>query len=284
MTCTAFHLLAALGAAVLTGCANAPATPPDNTPAELRSARFVLLGEVHDNPHHHAMRALWLRALLADGRPTRVVFEQLDRALDAELRHAQVANPDDSSAVVAAGGLDMQGWRWPMHQPIIAAALAGGAELAGGNLAHDAVRAVVRQGRAAVPADLRALLDDAAWTGPMERALKLEIDLSHCGALPPAQWAPMALAQRTRDAAMARAMLDAPTSARVVLIAGNGHVRRDRGVPAYLRATGVPATEIVAVGLLEDGPEEGDAYDLVRRTAGQPRQDPCVAFTPQRRR
>ena len=37
----------------------------------LRSARFILLGEVHDNAEQHRLRAALLRDLLADGRPTR---------------------------------------------------------------------------------------------------------------------------------------------------------------------------------------------------------------------
>jgi uncharacterized iron-regulated protein len=36
----------------------------------LRSARYVLLGEIHDDAQHHRLRAALLRALLADGRPT----------------------------------------------------------------------------------------------------------------------------------------------------------------------------------------------------------------------
>jgi uncharacterized iron-regulated protein len=267
------RLLIGLIPLVLAGCAHAPPTLP---PA-VAGARFVLLGEVHDNPRHHAQRAQWLQALLADGRPTRVVFEQMDATRDDELRAARGASPTDSTAIALAGGLDAKAWRWPLHQPLFDAALAGHAELAGGNLPRERIRAVVRDG--SVPAELRALLDAPGWTAEQQRDTEIDIAQGHCGALPAAQIAPMALAQRVRDASMAHAMLVAPAGSRVVLMAGNGHVRRDRGVPHYLRAAGVPAGDIVTVAWLEDDEAEAaGVYDLSQRTAREPRPDPCAAF------
>ncbi|MFZ5550134.1 MAG: ChaN family lipoprotein [Pseudomonadota bacterium] len=274
-------------ALALAGCVQTPVAPAAATasteaptlPPELRSARFILLGEVHDNPLHHAWRAQWLRTLLADGRPTRVLFEQLDRAKDAELRQARATAPTDSAAIARAGGLDEKAWRWPLHQPLFDAALAGGADITGGNLARDAVRSVVRQGPAAVPADLQPLLDAPGWTAEQQRATEADIEQGHCGALPPSQLAPMALAQRTRDAAMAQAMLAAPAGTRVVLIAGNGHVRDDRGVPHHLRVAGVPPAQIASVGFIEvgDTPAPG-TYGRTVTTPRTERPDPCEAF------
>jgi uncharacterized iron-regulated protein len=275
----------ALFLALAAGCAQAPvAEPPAQAtapalPPELHGARFILLGEVHDNPQHHAWRAAWLRTLLADGRPTRVVFEQLDRARDADLRQARAATPTDSAAIARAGGLDEKAWRWPLHQPLFDATLAGHADIAGGNLARDTVRSVVRQGDAAVPADLRPLMAAPGWTPEQQRATEADIEQGHCGALPPSMLTPMALAQRTRDVAMAQAMLVAPAGTRVVLIAGNGHVRQDRGVPHHLRAAGVPAAQIASVGFVEvgDTPAPG-LYSRVVTAPRAERPDPCEAF------
>jgi uncharacterized iron-regulated protein len=276
-------LAAAIAVVLATGCAQAPtddaAPPPADPPSDLRQARFVLLGEVHDNPSHHAWRARWLTTLMADGQPTRVVFEQLDRAKDADLRAARAATPTDSATVARAGGLDDKAWRWPLHQPLFDAALAGHAEVVGGNLSREAIRTVVRQGPAAVPADLRPLLNAPGWTPEQQGATERDIDQGHCGALPATQLAPMALAQRLRDVAMAQAMLSAPPGTRVVLIAGNGHVRNDRGVPHHLRAAGVPASQIRSVGFIEQGESPGPApYDRVVSTPRTVRPDPCEVF------
>ncbi len=250
----------------------------------LRSARYVLLGEIHDNAAQHRLRAALLRALLADGRPTRVVFEQIDREHNA----AVAAAGRDTEAVVSAGQLDKKGWRWPLHRPLFNAALVGGASVVGGNLSRAEASGVVRGGVALAPADLQRWLtapdpadgSPAAWTATQDALLRQQVDTGHCGALPPAMIAPMALAQRARDAALAAAMTSAPPSVRVVLIAGNGHVRRDIGVPHYLAAA--PTEGVVSIAFLERA-EEGamvadGPYDEAWFTARVERPDPCAAF------
>lgn len=252
----------------------------------LRPARFVLLGEIHDNAAQHRLRAALLRALLADGRPTWVVFEQLDRAHNAAVQAA----PRDTDAVVTAGQLDRQAWRWPLHRPLFEVALAAGATVLGGNLSRAEASRVVRGGVEQVPADLQRWLAEggsaaaqpSAWTSAQEAALRQQIDTGHCGALPPALLAPMAWAQRARDAALAATLASVPAGARAVLIAGNGHVRRDTGVPHYLPAG--PADGMVSVGFMErlsGGAEVSDGpYDEVVYTAAVARPDPCASFHP----
>jgi uncharacterized iron-regulated protein len=253
----------------------------------LRSARYVLLGEIHDDAQHHQLRAALLRALLADGRPTWVVFEQIDRQHNA----AVAAAPRDTEAVVTAGKLDRKGWKWPLHRPLFDAALAGGATVLGGNLSRAEASSVVRGGVAQAPVELQRWLsapDDSgtappsAWRPTQDAELRHQVDVGHCGALPPAMIAPMALAQRARDAALAAAMTGAPPNVRVVLIAGNGHVRRDIGVPHYL--TAARADDIVSIGFLErasDGQTAADGpYDEAWFTAPVERPDPCASFRP----
>jgi uncharacterized iron-regulated protein len=257
------------------GCATTPKPLGDSELPRLRQARFVLLGEVHDNASQHLMRAALLSELLADGRPSCVVFEQMDRAENAAI----AAAPRDAESIATAGKLDRRGWQWPLHRPLIDAALGASARIAGGNLRTDEVRAIVRGGTSALPADLRSALADQGWSQEQQAAMEREIDDGHCHALPSSQWPAMALGQRARDAALALSLLDAAAGdGRAVLIAGNGHVRRDLGVPFYLRAAGVPAVQIVSVGYVETA-EKAAPYDIVRVTGGVAgRPDPCAAF------
>lgn len=256
------------------GCAGVPHDLDQTARERLRDARFLLLGEVHDNPEHHSRRAALLTEVLDDGRPTTVVFEQMSRNAEADISAA----PRNAEAIADAGRLDRRGWRWPAHKPLLDAALGASARLLGGNLERAEASAIVRDGVLAVPPDLRSMLDDPTWGPEQERALEREIDVGHCHALPAAQWHRMALAQRARDASMAQALLRAAgANGRAVLIAGNEHVRLDLGVPHYLRAAGVPAAQIVAVGYLEE-PGSEDIYDLVQLTTRVPRDDPCAAF------
>jgi uncharacterized iron-regulated protein len=255
----------------LAACAGAATDP---LVASLRGARYVLLGETHDNAEQHRRRAVLLRELLADGRPARVVFEQLDRDRNAAI----MAAPRKAEAVADAGGLDRAAWRWPMHKPLVEAALEGGAKIAGGNVSRAQLRDVVQKGAAAAPADLRPMLDDAGWSRAQQAELESLIHRGHCETLPPDRLAPMALAQRVRDAAMASEMLKAAPSERVVLIAGNGHVRKDVGVPHYLREAGIPSADIAVVGYLEHGEQTDAPFDRTLRTTAANRPDPCAAL------
>jgi uncharacterized iron-regulated protein len=94
----------------------------------------------------------------------------------------------------------------------------------------------------------------------------------------------MVNAQRARDMRMARALAGAGVE-RTALIAGNGHVRRDRGVPLYLAGASALAIGQVEVRPGVDAPADyfgGFAsvrsYDYVRFTPRATREDPCITF------
>jgi uncharacterized iron-regulated protein len=270
---------------LLAACASSPTDATDKTSTTLPSSKvepeFVLLGELHDNPDHHRARAEQLRRLIAQEPTTVVVFEQFSRSEDAAVAQARKAAPGDVNAVIDAAKFDRKGWRWPLHQPLFDAALQSGAEVRGGNIDRDQIGKIVREGDAAWPADLLALRDRAVWNGTQQDALRKDIQDGHCGAMPEAMLPGMVQAQRARDAAMAQAMLDARKSGarRVVLIAGNGHVRRDVAVPVYLQAAGVPASDIDAIAYLEPGSETpAGGYDRVERAPAPSREDPCAQF------
>ncbi|HSC24127.1 MAG TPA: ChaN family lipoprotein, partial [Casimicrobiaceae bacterium] len=102
-------------------------------------ARFRLLGEIHDDPAHHAIRARVLGEIAERGLRPAVVMEQFDLDHDAALRAAQRRHAD-AERVASAGSLDRKGWQWPMHRPIVAQALASDLPLRPGNLSRAAFR------------------------------------------------------------------------------------------------------------------------------------------------
>ena len=59
-----------------------------------------------------------------------------------------------------------------------------------------------------------------------------------------------------------------------MLIAGNGHVRGDIGVPFWLHRQGSAAH---AVGFLEPA-SDGAGFDEVHRIPAATREDPCAGF------
>ena len=266
---------------VLAACASSTPPPPSSASPARSEPPFVLLGELHDNPDHHRARAEQLRQLIAQEPRTAVVFEQFSRGEDGAVAQARKTSPGDVNAVIDAAKFDRKSWRWPLHQPLFDAALQGGAEVRGGNLDRDQIRRIVREGDAAWPADLLALRARTPWNDTQQGTLRQDIQDGHCGAMPEAMLPGMVQAQRARDAAMAQAMLAARAAGakRVVLIAGNGHVRRDVAVPVYLQAAGVPASDIDAVAYLEPGSATpAGGYDRVERATAPSREDPCAQF------
>jgi uncharacterized iron-regulated protein len=97
--------------------------------------------------------------------------------------------------------------------------------------------------------------------------------------LPETMFEPMALAQRARDATMGSAML-ASRGRPVVLIAGAGHARTDRGVPEFLRAHGPAGSKIVSLEFqeVETGVNEPrpSPFEFVWYTPRATDEDPCA--------
>jgi uncharacterized iron-regulated protein len=298
---SARRFLAALAVAVLPACSGVPHTPSDaleNRIWDVRAGTFIgqeqlarhlskvryrLLGEVHDHPAHHALRAALVGKFAAPGTATEIYFEQFDREHDAALRAAQ-ARGADADALAVAGKL-AAGWRWPLHKPLLEAALAAGHPVRAVNLSRaDAGRIVAAGALRAEESVLAAAIARANWSAERERALREEMFESHCRMLPEHLAPGMALAQRARDASIALTLSAAPGGA--VLIAGNGHVRLDKGVPLYLP----PDTALASVGFVETRPGMTDprdyargrdgehSYDYVWFTPPQARPDPCEAL------
>ena len=261
--------------------------------AAITAARYGLLGEMHDNSEHHAIRARLITAIAEAGARPAVVFEQFDLDRDAALVAAQAAGAN-AEGLANAGRLDRKGWIWPMHKPLLETALRLGLPVRAGNVPREALRtdlqpAADRDATAVGYARFRA----ARWTDTQAAALHAEIFEAHCGKLPESVVPRIVLAQRLRDAAMAQALVDDATPSGAILIAGNGHVRADLGVPVYLHAPGLPGADArsISVGLIEITPDDERAADFPRKiiathpgfdyvwfTPPAPRDDPCAGI------
>jgi uncharacterized iron-regulated protein len=276
---------------VLAGCALSPPASVDRItePASgkpmaraalldlMRNSDYVLLGEHHDNADHHQLRAGLLAALPA---PVAVVMEHLPRGaappLSRDLR---------GSALLLAlqeAGFDARGWRWPLHEPLFSAIAAAGHQLLGGNLPRDLARRTAREGPGALPTELRAAIDAAPLAAGARAALVEDLVRGHCGQLPPERAPNMLLAQRGRDAAMAAALIEARnkrTNGPVLLLAGNGHVRRDHGVAQLLQGL-QPKARVLSVGFVEAGGTVSPGiFDLTWTTPAMERADPCAGMS-----
>lgn len=244
--------------AVLSACA----TPRiDAWPAD---RPLVLLGEVHDNVPGHALRLQAVQRHLAGGARPAIVMEQFDRQQQATIDRLRATGAGADAIVTAAGGT---GWQWEFYRPYVALALQYGLPLVAANVGREEARRVMRDGLAAGGYD-------PAVPQAMLAAHALAIEASHCGHVGGDLARRMALAQVARDQAMARAVATHAGQG-AVLLAGNGHVRTDIGVPPWLP----PALrdQTLAIGVVEQG-DTTQAFDRRVETPVQPRPDPCAAM------
>lgn len=252
---------------------------PDALASRLVSKRFVLVGEFHDNPDHHRLQA-WI---IAKVKPSAVVLEMLDVDQSAALDAFQAKGDWKPAAMGEALDWEKRGWpAWSSYQPIAEAIKESGAKLVAGNAERAKARAIVKGGLANLDApEVKALGLDRPLPEAADAAQRAEIATSHCDMLPEDLLPGMALAQRLRDATMARALLKSTAEGkRAVLITGNGHARRDRGVPRALIDQGAMTDEIASVMLIEVDPEATVPSDLLPLDPdGRPAAD-IVWFTP----
>ena len=136
-----------------------------------------------------------------------------------------------------------------------------------------------------LPYSLKILLEnllrreDDAFVKADAAAMNAAIQDGHCGLLPEAIVPALARAQVARDRTMARALVDASrrTGLPVVLLAGNGHVRADIGVPRHL-AEFDPGASVLSIGFGEDPAPPAGRFDRVFSAPAIARPDPCQAL------
>lgn len=237
--------------------------------------QIVLLGEVHDNAAGHQLRTQTLQLAVQAGWRPAIAMEQFDRENQPLLDKAQ-ATCADADCVIAMASPGKSAWSWELYKPVITLALYERLPLLAANLSRADASKVMREGLGSVfySSELRDLNLDFGPPAQLLRAQEKEVEDGHCGMLPPAMHTGMATAQIARDAMMAL-VLSSVKDRPVVLLAGNGHVRRDLGVAQWLAKK-----PVFAVGFVEDTAPKG-RYDHQEPIPEQARPDPCAAFKTQ---
>jgi uncharacterized iron-regulated protein len=232
---------------------------------------------VHDNAAQHALRAAALRQLVVKGARPAIAFEQFDRERQADIDRARREQPRDADYLIAQakGGSD---WPWDSYRPFVALALEYDLRIVAANLSRGEAMKVAIDGWPAVfDAATRSQLKLDALPADFRRKQEEAIAIGHCNLLPAEALPARSRAQIARDIVMAQSIRPFVDRG-VVLLAGNGHVRRDIGVPFWLPPDVVRGA--VSIGLLErndDGSDLEDAadFDAYVITSPAERADPC---------
>ncbi len=263
--------------------------------SRMAHARFILLGENHDNPDHHRLQAELLRGLVNIGRRPAVGFEMLD--LDDELAIAKylARAPTDATGLGDAVGWKRRGWPdWKYYQPIAQVALEAGLPVVAMNLRRSTAKTLRRDGVAGLDRELVRQLDlDRPVPPDQWKIMADDLRKAHCGYAPEDHLQTMIMIQRARDSRMADRMITAGGADGLVLVAGAGHARIDYGVPTHLRTKAREQTVVsLAFMEVEEGKTTPKAYalslgrdtlpfDYVWFTPRRVRMDPCDEFKSQ---
>ena len=249
----------------------------------LLESSYVLLGEKHDNPDHHALQLRVLQALINADNVDKLTMEMLDNTASENLDAFLETRFESEEALKNLLNWDDQGWNWAFYGGLIQAAHRANVPVSAGNLDPETVMQVYSS---PTSAEIEGVLDAEV----MSRLLA-DIDESHCGLLPESQFPPMVRVQQTRDHTMARSLLldEGQNDGLAVLITGNYHARKDLGVPNYLIAQHpeLEWSDILSLAFLEAVPGEMDprayldqfsdrsAYDFIWFTPAVSNADYC---------
>jgi uncharacterized iron-regulated protein len=233
------------------------------------------MGEIHDNAHGHQLRLDHVTKLIDSGHRPVVAMEQFDRENQAVLDLALTRCPDVDCVLDKAA---TPGWEWRFYRPFVQWALDKKVTLVAANLSNMDVRQVMTHGFSAVFSP-QAMQTYRLHQIPPEllSVQNKAIQEGHCNMLPVQAIGAMVKGQIARDVWMA-SVVNKVHNPTVVLIAGNGHVRKDAGVFQWLSTDKQARTQVL--GYVERA-DTNDAkwFDRVYVVPEVQREDPCLVFT-----
>ncbi len=264
--------------------AQGQAVPESFMMRQARLTRFVLLGENHDNPDHHIIQANIITALADEHHRPAVVFEMVPMRLADQLSKFDLVSDPQLDDFAKRLEWEKRGWySWSIYRPIALAAANNNLPMIAGNLDRMTTREISSKGLSVLESSKQLAFGlKTPFSKDTEEEFMEELRRSHCDLLPQKALPAMVNVQRARDGSMADAMIRASQKFGAVLIAGNGHIRKDRGVPFVLRQNKARIQEShnLAIALVEVSPEQPSFadYEFISKS-GAAHYD-FVVFTP----
>lgn len=209
--------------------------------------RFVVVGEVHDSPCHHAAQARILDLLAAAGTSPAVGMESVsvDRQEVLDRFHAGGVSVEGLGRALAWE--ETWGYHFSYSAPVFEAAARWGLPVVALNLPDEIVRQVGRQGLESLSPEARALLPRILPPPREQEATLREVWEAH-GGTTGRGFDRFLLIQSLWDSQMAGAAIEASRrqDRQVVILAGGGHVRRGWGIPHRIRVL-LPGAAVLEV-------------------------------------
>jgi len=238
---------------------------------KIGATSHLLLGERHDNTDHHRLQA-WVISQVAKYRDVVVGFEMLDEPdkepLKSVERFEQFAD---------AVNWSKSGWpEFEIYAPLFEAVYRSKSPVLAVHPSRKRLMGIARSVNKQ-PVDTWGTISQKGLDNLVD-----DITKSHCGYADKNMVVMMSAAQRFKDHWMVKELMEQSGSKPFVLVAGNGHVRKDYGVPNHL------SSESISIGFVEvykeyDHPQDYDAarFDYIWFTPRVDNLDPCEKYKEQ---
>ena len=251
----------------------------------ISAAEYILIGETHDNTRHHQIQAGIMDFLALSNSSASVAFEMIDTEQGRMLGLYKITSPD---MLITILNQHPSGWEYELYyRDLFDSVIRAGFSIMPANIVRKRLVEMMEDGQGNLTAEHENILSRFPLAPQTAAAMEREIIDAHCGMLTREQAQPMLRGQRIRDVTMAM-NLTGSNALKKILIAGNGHVRNDWGVPKYLNDG---RDHLVTVGLLEvdtgrNAPADYSEFwqnhelpfDYVWFTAQADRDDPCASY------
>ncbi|MEE2901208.1 MAG: ChaN family lipoprotein [Myxococcota bacterium] len=238
---------------------------------EIQASSHVLLGERHDNSDHHRLQA-WVVSQIAKYREVVVGFEMLDEPDKEPLK--SVKRVEQFADAVR---WSKSGWpKFEVYAPLFEAVYRANSSVLAVHPSRKRLMGIARSVKEQ-PVDTWGTISQKGLDNLVD-----DITKSHCGYANESMVAMMTAAQRFKDHWMVKELREQSGNKPFVLVAGNGHVRKDYGVPNHLGG------ESISIGFVEvykdlDHPQDYDVarFDYVWFTPRVDNLDPCEKYKEQ---
>ncbi len=230
----------------------------------LLPADALLIGEQHDAAEHQQIEQQVVAHLAGRGLLAALAIEMADVGASTAKLKPTATEQQTQNALK----WNEKGWPWAAYGPAVMTAVRAGVPVLGANLPMTQMRGSMSDTKL-----------DTQLPGPALKAQQQLIRIGHCDLLPESQITPMTRIQIARDRAMAQTIEDVALPGKVVvLLAGNGHVNRQLGVPQHLPATLHAKAVQLRAGAATD---QDSAFDSTWPTPPLAEKDYCAGLRAQ---
>lgn len=224
----------------------------------------LLIGEQHDAAEHQQIEQQVVAHLAGRGLLAALAIEMADVGASTAKLKPTATEQQTQNALQ----WNEKGWPWAAYGPAVMTAVRAGVPVLGANLPMTQMRGSMSDTKL-----------DTQLPGPALKAQQQLIRIGHCDLLPESQITPMTRIQIARDRAMAQTIEDVALPGKVVvLLAGNGHVNRQLGVPQHLPATLHAKAVQLRAG---DATDQDSAFDSTWPTPPLAEKDYCAGLRAQ---